>query len=344
MHEPRRWVGDENASLRTEGWRVAACFGLAAASALTASACEGAEPEPAAARAADGGREAGSLAPGADAANGVPDASPRALDAGVDAGEAGTSPAYTPLVYLDFEQGEDEQDAAWPKTSGGPMAFDTAHAKSGSKAMRVRFRHLRNGYGGYQDLPAAISPGETVWYRTRLFIPATTSFSYGDTSGDGFGFNKFLVLSRKGHAGARMYVQPKSAYKIDFGGAGFEGTGLRVNHDSLGDAYCTLMAQSYALPRDRWFALQMAWHVATDASAWIRVWSDETFVGECAGAGVVPADYAVQSFGIGDYWNGGAWIEGGSTADFWMDDLVVTKETPNTLDDGGRPFIHPAHF
>ncbi len=253
-------------------------------------------------------------------------------------------PVYAPLVVEDFEEGADEQDAGWPATTGGPMAYDTAHSASGDTSIRVSFRHGANGYGGYRDLPVAVGPGETVWYRVRLFLPATLSLSYGDTSGDGFGWNKFLVMARPGHGSPRMYVQPSSPYEVDYGDPGFYGTGLYVNHDGLGDAYCRLLEETYTFPRDRWFALQMAWHVATDGSAWIRVWSDDEFLGECAGAGEVPDGYVVQSWGIGDYWNGGAWIQGGSTGDFWLDDVVVTAETPNTIDAGGRPFVHPDHF
>lgn len=254
------------------------------------------------------------------------------------------APTYTPLVVEDFEEGTDEQDAGWPATTGGPMAYDTERFRSGGTSIRVSFRHGANGYGGYRDLPRPVAPGETVWYRVRLFLPATLSLSYGDTSGDGFGWNKFLVMARPGHGSPRMYVQPRSPFKVDHGDPEFYGTGLYVNHDGLGDAYCRLMEETYTFPRDRWFALQMAWHVATDGSAWIRVWSDDEFLGECPGAGAVPDGYVVQSWGIGDYWNGGAWIQGDSTGDFWLDDVVLTAETPNTVDVGGRPFVHPDHF
>lgn len=257
--------------------------------------------------------------------------------------ESGEPPAYDPLVVLDFEEGANGADAGWSATTGGPVVFDTTQAHSGTTAARVSFQHLENGFGGYQNLPEAIAPGETVWYRVYLYIPSTLSFSYGDTSGDGFGWGKFLVLSQLEHEAPRMYVQPRSAYMIDFGGEGFADPGLYVNHDGLGE-YCPIEKNTYAFPRDEWFALQMAWYVATDDTAWIRVWSDDVFLGECVGGGTVPDGYEVQSWGVGDYWNGGAWIQNGSTADFWVDDVVVTKETPSTTDAGGRPFISPDHF
>ncbi len=256
----------------------------------------------------------------------------------------GGAPGYTPLVVVDFEEGTSGQDVDWGATTGGPVVYDGAQAHSGSTAARVSFQHLQNGYGGYQNLPEAIGPGETVWYRVYLYMPSTLSLSYGDTSGDGFGANKFLVLSELEHEAPRMYIQPSSPYKVDFGDPGFVEPGLYVNHDGLGDEYCPIQADTYTFPRDQWFALQMAWYVAEDDSAWVRVWSDDTFLGECSGAGVVPSGYNVQSWGIGDYWNGGAWIQGGSTADFWVDDVVVTKEQPTTTDAGGRPFISPDDF
>ncbi len=257
--------------------------------------------------------------------------------------EGGPPPEYDPLVVLDFEEGADGQDAGWGATTGGPVVFDTTHAHSGATAARVSFEHMDNGFGGYMNLPESIGPGETVWYRVYLYMPSTLSLSYGDVSGDGFGWNKFLVLSQLDHESPRMYVQPRSAYKVDFGEPGFAEPGLYVNHDGLGE-YCTIQEDTYVFPRDQWFALQMAWHVETDDSAWVRVWSDDTFLGECAGGGAVPNGYTVQSWGIGDYWNGGAWIQNGSTGDFWVDDVVVSKETPSTTDADGRPYISPHDF
>jgi hypothetical protein len=257
--------------------------------------------------------------------------------------ESGEPPAFDPLGELDFGEGADEQDAGWPATTGGPVAFDTTHAHSGATSARVSFQHMQNGFGGYQDLPESIGPGETVWYRVYLYMPSTLSLSYGDVSGDGFGWNKFLVLAQLEHEAPRMYVQPRSAYQVDFGDPGFAEPGLYVNHDGLGE-YCPIQEDAYAFPRDQWFALQTAWHVATDDTAWVRVWSDDTFLGECAGGGTVPEGYTVQSWGIGDYWNGGAWIQNGSTGDFWVDDVVVSKETPTTTDAEGRPFISPHDF
>lgn len=251
------------------------------------------------------------------------------------------APTYTPLVVDDFEEGTAGQNSPWMAT--GSMVYDSAHAHSGSKSVRISFRHLQNGYGGTKNMPQGVTAGETVWYRVYLYMPSTLSLSYGDTQGDGFGWNKFMVMSQYDHGAPRMYVQPASAYKVDYGQPNFYATGLYVNHGDLG-AYCQLKNGTYTFPRDRWFALQMAWKVETNTSAWIRVWSDQEFVGECAGGGQVPSGYEVHSFGIGNYWNGGAWIQGGSTADFWIDDVVVTKQRPNTTDAGGRPYIHPEHF
>ncbi len=299
----------------------------------------------------DGGSDAGT--PDADGSMGGSDGDTPSDDGGptdgstpADAGDAGSgmAPTYTPVAVEDFEEGADEEAAGWPATSGGPLAYDTEHARSGSTSIRIRFRHMETGYGGYRNLPDPVGPGQTVWYRVYLYLPSTLSLSYGDAVGDGFGWNKFMVMAELDHASPRMYVQPRSPYMVDYGESDFYGTGLYVNHDGLGDSYCRLQEDTYTFPRDRWFALQMAWKVENDATAWIRVWSDDELVGECEGAGQVPDGYEVQSWGIGDYWNGGAWIEGESTGDFWIDDVVVTTETPNTTDSAGRPFIHPDHF
>lgn len=282
------------------------------------------------------------------------------------------APSYTPLINNNFE-GNTSFDldgigrevgrtthVTANTTTGGVMNY--AHPTTGSKSVRIDFAHERRGFGFTKNLPGnpnaipadpqVVRVGDTLWYRVDLYMPSTLSLSYAFDQinnpevpdADGFGWNKFLVMSRLHHEGPRMYVQPRSDYRLNYGSPEFnDHTGIYVNHDEMG-TYCPNLAPDYSFPRNQWFSLQVSWHVATDHSAYIRVWSDDKLIAECQGAGRVSAGYEVGNIGIGDYWNGGAWIQGASTGSFWMDNLVVTKQTPNTVDSEGRPFIHPQHF
>lgn len=258
--------------------------------------------------------------------------------------------AYTPMAIYNFDNSRQDTGKISAPFWSARTRYVSSMAASGNGALEVSFLNGHSAFGFTQDLPQSVGPGETIWYRLYLYLPPTVSFSYGVSTsegGDGFGWNKFLVLSPLGHGGPRMYVQPPSAHRADYGDANFTGTGIFINHDSMGDRYCYLResgANPYRMPRGRWFALQMAWQIRTDSTAYVRVWSDNEFVGECQGAGRVAPGYKVQSFGIGDYWNGTSWIGPKATASFYVDNIVITKQPPNTVDAGGRPFIHPNDF
>jgi len=54
---------------------------------------------------------------------------------------------------------------------------------------------------------------------------------------------------------------------------------------------------------------------------------------------------SAYDWGIGNYWNGVPWTDGGlGRTDFWVDEIILATDmegygAPDTLDDGGRPYI-----
>jgi hypothetical protein len=90
------------------------------------------------------------------------------------------------------------------------------------------------------------------------------------------------------------------------------------------------------VPRDQWRALQFQIHWSTTAG-WVRVWDHDTYVGQfSAGATLEPGTY-LTNLVLGDYWNGGS----RQATSWYIDELIITAQTPNTLDSGGRPYIDP---
>jgi hypothetical protein len=82
--------------------------------------------------------------------------------------------------------------------------------------------------------------------------------------------------------------------------------------------------------------LQFQIHWST-TSGWIRVWDHDTYIGQfSAGATLEPGTYFTNLV-LGDYWNGGS----RQSTSWYIDELIITTQTPNTLDGGGRPYIDP---
>jgi len=259
---------------------------------------------------------------------------------------AAAGPTYTPMVIEDYEGYSNGAaiDPTWTTRS----FVDSSRPLSGTKSGVIKFKNNTGGqvgnfYGFEKQLGGSVGIGETVWYRAYFYFPSTVSLNYHNGSGDGgdgWGYMKFLAL--KGSAGV-LYTQLASLRRLDYGDPNFANTTFASAHD-FGIPSCTNMG-GVVIPRDRWVAIQVAHHLQTTGNGmWTRIWMDDTFVGECAQNQGVTAGYSIYEWKLGNYINGGGHIQGGSTDTFWIDDVVITKQTPNTTDSGGRPYIHSTHF
>ena len=97
-----------------------------------------------------------------------------------------------------------------------------------------------------------------------------------------------------------------------------------------------------ALPRDQWVALQVEIHYASGTDGYLRVWLGETFIGEITGLTTFIASVE-NPFQLrlsnGLTWNGCSY----QANTRYIQIPIGTIQTPNTLDSGSRPFIHPDH-
>jgi hypothetical protein len=289
----------------------------------------------------DGVDDGGSFAPNAitfDNTSGV------ATDTGfisvTDNDAAGPpAPTYTPMLKEDFETWTLGQ--AYDGSIQNPAVIDNLNYSSGTQSVKSNFVHNTKPFGGSIVMSSSAGIGDDVWVRAKFYLPSTCSFSYGD-AGDGFGYMKFISIH--GNSGA-LYCQLESPYKAVPGDANF----ATHNLASIGDwglVSCTGMG-GVDVPMDQWFSMQIQFHIQQDGvgDSYERIWIDEQYLGQCTHSSPsttgVPSGTTFNQFRLGDIVNGAAWIAGGATNEFWMDDIIVTKQTPNTLDSGGRPFIHP---
>lgn len=193
-------------------------------------------------------------------------------------------------------------------------------------------------FAGY-IFPSAISMADGDDLYIRVYHRITSSFcaAYSNTSGtnDGYGNTKWFRGYFDGHPFWTFHLENFSQQscnasgprigdiETDTGVSGFEGSGI-------------------VLARDQWFAMQI--HVRNSsvaANAFCRVWIDYTYVGQLSTPTMTTHPGGTSSFELvlGDYWNGGSHQD----STIYLGDIIASKQTPNTLDSGGRPYIHPLH-
>jgi hypothetical protein len=110
-------------------------------------------------------------------------------------------------------------------------------------------------------------------------------------------------------------------------------------------------AAIYQLPRNQWIAMQMEVKVSANNLGLARLWIDNTLVVESLNINTIfVADGAtgLDSWGIGDYWNGVPWTDGGAGRDlFYIDECIVATDmpgygAPTGVDPAGNVFIDPS--
>jgi len=231
------------------------------------------------------------------------------------------------------------------------------HPYLGGKALRVNLGTMNPptcggamNYGGRINLPQSIPYGSRVWYSARFFHPSTRTWGYCYDSGDnaeavacgkesdGNEWTKFMVLAPTTGT-ARIYVQPKAARRTVT-----QQLGMRVYSE---ESQTPDDNNSIALPLDQWHTLQV--EVLLSTSGYLRVWLDNTVIMyvDCA---TVSSGNSIAQWGIGDYWNGCPYTDGGANrSHFWMKDVMIATNAagftaPTDTDGSGNIFIAPTRI
>ena len=274
---------------------------------------------------------------------------------GHDAGATSCSDPFRPLLAFDFAGSMLGDDfLSWRRS-----VVDDVHSVGDGRAVRVRTNPGEellpacsggHFFAGRTRLPAPVPQGRTIWLRMYQYIPNEMSFGYkysrgaGDEdaaracgqSPDGNAWLKWLVLAPD-IGTARVYLLPtvtRRALRND-------SPRIRLISEAL---HRPADFDGADLPRDRWFALQMAVRVSDGDDGFIRAWLDDEYLGEVTGPTTVTGASLVE-WGLGDYWNGVPWTDGApGRTDFWIDEIVVASDAdgydvPTGVDSGGRPYI-----
>jgi hypothetical protein len=188
-------------------------------------------------------------------------------------------------------------------------------------------------WGGTVKFPQTLSGGDEIWVRVRVFMPE--GFDY-TAPGEG-GRLKFLRVRTKTATGDHIgyddiYLNGPDADPPY--GFIYEGMGRW---------------QMFGSPETRpktgqWETFE--WHMRLSSSltvdedgALIRFWkNNELLLESTQRKTLVSNDDIANYLYIFTYWNGGS----PQTQHLYIDDLVVTTETPPNLDEYGNPFIGAA--
>lgn len=201
-------------------------------------------------------------------------------------------------------------------------------------------------FGGY-PLKVSLREGADLWIRIYQFFPNDFCFSYGTAENDGWGATKWI---RAQTTGGRSTIEMGTAGPLDDDRYGFKRwptcgtvTAMYGDINEMGAGNRPFPNYTSApIVRGRWQAIQVQWHFSS-SGGFTRGWVDDVYLGQ-SNHTTLPSGAALEEIIYGDYWNGGA----PKNQAFYFDEIVITTTAPNTLDSGGRPFIHPntrvAHF
>lgn len=255
---------------------------------------------------------------------------------------AGVAPGYSPLFAMDCNDGTPGDLAVGPDGMEGAtrVEYSSDQAVDGrGQSCRTWIDAGDNFFGGrYLSLDTPVGDGDDIWMRQGLFFPEGFCFGFGDSPGDGWGAIKWMRI------------------EFDNGGAGGgPGNRLTLQLGNVAGQACNDETEVYGatreyagnanlrpessppIPTGEWHMVQWHVHLATDDGAFIRFWVDDTYLGQVDDVTLGAPDRQIAFINYGDYWNGSPFED----ASWYTDEIIMTVETPDTLDAAGNPYIAP---
>ena len=227
--------------------------------------------------------------------------------------------------------GEDGFDDA-----AGGTTYDTEKSYEGGKSARLSVTDGATAFGlwgGIITHPTNLVKGDEIWVRVRTYMPM--GFDY-NSSGEGAHL-KFLRVHTRSDASSNQgyddwYINPTTRNSDVPHKFIFEGQQAWSNFGSNSFGHIVLgVWETYEM----YLKLD---NVAKDngGEALVRFWKDGVLLGEATDRITLSTDssYSDRTH-IFTYWNGGA----PKTQHMWLDDVVVTSDTPSSVDADGNIFV-----
>lgn len=207
--------------------------------------------------------------------------------------------------------------------------FTDVQVATGERASTVGVKQGNTafgGWGGAVDFPSSLREGDELWYRVYIYFPKDFDYSAGgiglktmrihtaSSQGSNEGYIGFVISNKDNK------IKPGSEVdKLDFNDGGFNQTVGTV------------------VPKGTWQAYeQYVKFSATPGKAIYRIWQNGKLVFEDTTNNTLKSSTSKSNLVyVFSYWNDGA----PKTQTAYVDDIVVTNQTPAQRDEHGNPMI-----
>ena len=253
-----------------------------------------------------------------------------------------SSPAYTPARLMSFEGGTlgavaDGANAFVSAMSNTLYSNDVAGPLGGSRVCHIEGQNLGGTvFGGLMAQPN-IRPAEGTgcWIRIWHYFPDTFCFQ-NNGAGDAWGQTKWIRL-QWGDGGVRMTFQVGN---YSSSACNSYGTMWGATDEGVGGTLNLTFTSPLQIPRGGWRCLEWHVHFSTDAeTGYIEGWVGDDHSGRVY-CQTLPSSSGLELEELiyGDYINGGHILDN----PWYIDEGIITFETPDAVDSGGRPRIGTA--
>lgn len=222
---------------------------------------------------------------------------------------------------------EDFDDAA------GGSYFTDEQILSGNLAAKLTVTEGDTAFGrwgGIINFPQLLGKGDEIWFRVNTFFPE--GFNWDSTSSGNL--LKFL----------RVHVQTSSGANSGYNDWYLTPEATSIPHQFIYEGqqkWFYFGDPSDEIQRGRWETYEM--YVKLDnipvdqgGTARVRVWKDGRLLSEITGAETLNSSTDTSDRAhLFTYWNGGA----PKTQHMYVDDIVVTSDTPANRDANGNPMV-----
>lgn len=254
-------------------------------------------------------------------------------------------PGYAPFMVASCDEGVDGESAVGPDALAsvvGPGVFYSSARALDDVGMSCRTVALaeQNFFGGeYRGPDAPLAGATDIWMRHALFFPSGTCFGYGSSENDGWGATKWMRVEFDDGGGPQEV--PGSRLTLELGNFADHGCNDTATvwgaAREYSDGNNAQPADEAEIATDAWQMVQWHVHLASDDTGFIRFWLDDRFLGEWQGQTVPDGDPSVAFVIYGNYWNGSPYED----VEWFLDDVIMTIDPPDTLDADGHPYISP---
>lgn len=263
----------------------------------------------------------------------------------VHATTQGASPGYTPIFLWSAAGGSlGTNISGWQSSTRLTYSNDVQGPFGGNRVARQSLLASSNFFGGIMVGGLSLGSGQDLWIRVYHYFPAGFCFSCGTVSGDRWGNVKWYRLQfSSGRLTAQMGGLAGTAFANAPGSCGSQaGWGGVTDEYGGGGHNIVIDSPGAQVQRGQWLAIQTHVRLASDNTGYVESWINDIYVGRGTKNGAssyrtMPTTGTLSYVMLGDYWNGGP----GFDQSFYLDEVIISTQTPTTVDAGGRPFIAP---